>query len=205
MEEGPFKSKREGPEKAHHTALPVHSFDGSMLTFIPVLFVSPSLSPIPTSVLSLLAQLLCPACTSRAHLPALSVHGLIPARSERCVQCLSSTPLMGRSTPSNHRVEETRTAMLEEPGIGACCGREFLWETGKSISEKLRQSHIGIENQDTHPFYPEQLSICVLYVLLEHLEYFISLKEKLLTRAELRFSGNILTLCQSCTFQEVNL
>lgn len=132
MEEGSIKSKREGPEKAHHIALPVHFFDGSMLTFIPVLFVSPSLSPKPTSMLSLLAQLLCPACTS-CTLPVLSVHGPIPARSERCVQCLSSTPLMGRSTPSIHRVEETRMALLEVPGIGVCCGREFLWETGKSV------------------------------------------------------------------------
>lgn len=161
MEEGSIKSKREGPEKAHHTALPVHFFDGSMLTFIPVLFVSPSLSPNPTSVLSLLARLFCPACTSRAHLPVLYARGCIPARSEPCVQCLSSTPLMGRSTPSTHRVEETRTALLEEPGIGACCGRESLWETEKNISENLALNHIGIEDQDTHPFCPEQLSMCV--------------------------------------------
>lgn len=153
MEEGSIKSKREGPEKAHHTALPVPFFDGSMLTFIPVLFVSPSLSPNPTSVLSLPAQLFCPACTSRARLPVLYVHGPNPAWSEWRVQCLSSTPLMGKSTPSNHKVEETRTALLEEPGIGVCCGREFLWETGKNTSEKLRLSHIGIENQDTHPFH----------------------------------------------------
>lgn len=169
-----------------------------MLTFIPVLFVSPSLSPNPTSVLSLLAQPFCPACTSRAHLPVLYVHGPIPARSERCVQCLSSTPLMGRSTPSTHRVEETRTALLEEPGIGVCCGREFLWETEKNASEKLRLSHIGIEDQDTHHFYLEQLSMCVFIIcihkrkcvyicnvkLLEHLAYFISYKGKLLTSVE---------------------
>lgn len=44
-------------------------------------------------------------------------------------------------------MEETRTASLEEPGIGACSGREFLWETGKKISEKLRLSHIGTKNR----------------------------------------------------------
>lgn len=90
MEEGSIKSKREGPEKAHHTALPVHFFDGSMLTFIPVLFVSPSLSPNPTSVLSLLAHLFCPACTSRAHLPVLYVCGLHP----RSVRTVCTVPLI---------------------------------------------------------------------------------------------------------------
>lgn len=124
-----------------------------MLTFIPVLFVSPSLSHNPTSTLSLLAPLFCPACTSPACLRVLNAHGPALARSERCVRCLSSTPLMGRRTSSTHRVEEIRTALLEEPGIGVCCGREFLWETEKNVSEKLRLSPIGIENQDTHPFF----------------------------------------------------
>lgn len=38
-------------------------------------------------------------------------------------------------------------ALLEEPGIGACSGREFLWETEKKNSEKHVLSHIGTENQ----------------------------------------------------------
>lgn len=43
-------------------------------------------------------------------------------------------------------MEETRTDLLEEPGIGVCSGREFLLETEKKSSEKLRLSHIGTEN-----------------------------------------------------------
>lgn len=38
-------------------------------------------------------------------------------------------------------------ASLEERGIGACSGRESLWEMEKKNSEKLKLSHIGTENQ----------------------------------------------------------
>lgn len=88
-------------------------------------------------------------------------------------------------------------ALLEEPGIGACCGRESLWETEKNISESLALNHIGIENQDTHPFLPRtvvyvcfyilytqtQVSVCVYILykhvkLLERLAYFIAYNGK---------------------------
>lgn len=45
LEESSTQPEREGPEKTHHPALPVHTHTlavASMLTFIPVLFVSPS-------------------------------------------------------------------------------------------------------------------------------------------------------------------
>lgn len=44
-------------------------------------------------------------------------------------------------------MEETRTVLLEGPGIGACSGSEFLWETERKNSEKLKPSPIGTENQ----------------------------------------------------------
>lgn len=143
----------------------------SMLILIPVLFVSPS--PIPSPHLSstvsgsvLVSDIpphgvvtgtavrICLFLSSflLVHHPytpphVFFMHGPTPTLSERCVRCLSSTPSMARSSPSSPRVEETRSASLEEPGIGACSGREFLWETEKKTSEKLRLSHIGTENQ----------------------------------------------------------
>lgn len=154
-------SQREKAKRKHTTMPYRYTYTAiSMLILIPVLFVStshPSTPPVLPSTVSgsvlasdtpclcvVTGTAVCICLFSsflHVHPPhpqnVFCMHGPTPTLSERCAQCLSSTPSMARSSPSSPRVEETRTATLEEPGIGACSGREFLWETEKKNSEKL--------------------------------------------------------------------
>ena len=70
-------------------------------------------------------------------LPPMCMHHILhvpskPHPPEQCAPCLWSTPSMGRLSPLSHRGAETKMALLEELGTGACFGKEF---------------HLGIERK----------------------------------------------------------
>lgn len=102
--------------------------------------------PHPMSLCCILRVYTTPTPPPPMYLVCMAPPHLIPT-SERCVLCLWSTPSTERSTPSKARVEETKMALLEEPGIGACSGREFPWERKKEICETLWLSPIGTTEQ----------------------------------------------------------